>query len=460
MKKLKIHIALSALVVLVLCSPKSADAQFDMTMYNMKHIIQSNLSNPAYIQDYQYHFGVPGLSSVYGQIGTSGVKFNQIFSRRADDSLTIDFDKISSKVKSKNNINLRGGVQWLNGGMKWQDYYFTFSVSDYFDFNMFYSDDLVNLAIKGNAPYIGQNLNIEPTYLKASHYREYAFGAAWDFNSQWNFGAKMKMLFGKSNIHTKTLDASLYTADNSYYLTTETNMLINTSMPSSWFDGTGFKMNSDYLFYGGSFGLGFDLGATFKLDDKFSFAASVLDLGYMKFDRNFVNYSNSNVKWTFEGIDALELQDMTDNQISDRLTQIGDSLVRKFDIQESWKSYNIMMTAKIYLAASYKLSDVEKVGVVFRNEIINKIWRPAFTATYYRQILDELGVIGSYTVANRSYANFGVGAYYNIAPVQIYLVTDNIVGVFVPDAVKYANIHFGVNIFFPQKNSGNTLIDF
>jgi hypothetical protein len=463
MKKQKIKIILALVLAFSWLAPQAGFAQFDNTLYHLRPAVQSQLSNPAFIPDFQYHFGVPALSSVYGQLGTSGVKFNQIFERRSDDSMTFNFDKITSKVKNKNNISARFGIQWLNGGYKWKDYYFTLSISDYMDWNMFYADDIVNLAVNGNAPYIGQTLQADPTYLKYTHYREYAFGAAWDFDSQWNFGARVKMLFGKSNITTDRLNASLHTAENTYYITTENDIMINTSMPSSWFDGSeggGVKFNGDYLFYGGSFGLGLDLGATYKLDDQFSFSASVLDFGYMKFDRNYINYSSDNVKWTFEGIDPLQFDGMTDDQINDRIENIGDSLLKKFNIQESWNSYNIMMTAKIYLAATYKLSNIEKVGAVLRSEIINNTWRPAFTATYYRQIMDDLGVIGSYTIANRSFANFGVGAYYNYAPVQVYLVTDNIAGIFVPDMVKYATIHFGVNIFMPQKKSGNTLIDF
>lgn len=460
MKKRINYIVLFAFVLSIVAVPKNTLAQYDMTLYNLSPVIQTNLNNPAFIPDFQYHFGVPGLSSVYGQYGTSGVKFNQLFKSRADDSLVFDFDKILSKVKNSNAVCLRGGVQWLHGGMKWKDYYFSASISDYFDFNLFYSNDLVDLAINGNAPYIGQTIGLDPTFIKATHYREYAFGAAWDFDSQWNFGAKAKMYFGKSNITSKAMDASLYTADNTYYLTTETNILINTSMPASWTDGTGFKMNGDYLFYGGSFGLGVDLGATYKLDDQFSFSASVLDLGYMKFDRNFTNYSNDNVKWTFEGIDAFAFKDMDNQQVNDRLNEIVDSLLKKFDITESWHSYKTTMTAKIYLAGTFKLSEDEKVGAILRSEIINKKWRPSFTATYYRQIFDEFGVIGSLTIANRSYTNIGVGAYYNYAPVQIYFVTDNIPGLFVPETQKFATIHFGVNIFLSQGKTGNTLIDF
>jgi hypothetical protein len=435
-------------------------AQFDHTLYNMTPVFQSNLLNPAFIPDVQYHFGVPALSSVYAGFGTSGVKYSQAFTRRADDSLNIDFNGIVSHVKAKNAIIQRDAVQWLNGGMRWKDYYFSFSVSDIVDWNVLYSGDMVKLAVNGNAQFIGKTVSFAPSYLKATHYREYAFGAAWDFDSQWNFGAKVKMLFGKSNIHTKSLDASLHTEENNYYLTTETNIMINTSMPASWREGDGVNINSAYLFYGGSFGMSVDLGATYKLNDELAFSASVLDLGYIKFDRNFKNFSNNNVKWTFEGIDALEFDGMTDDEIDQRLKEIGDSLKKKFEIEETWHSYNIMMTAKVYLAGTYKLSDIETLGAVFRSEIINKTWRPSLSLSYYRQIFDNLGVIGSYTIINRGYFNIGAGVYYNYKPVQVYLVTDNLVGVFIPDAVHYANIHFGVNIYFPKGRSGNTLIDF
>lgn len=434
-------------------------SQFDQAIYNLRAVPQTNLANPAFIPAYQYHFGVPGLSSVYAQYSNSGIKFNQLFSRRADDSLDVNFSKMGDYFKNRNTIGFKFGAQWLNGGMKWKDFYFNFSLSDYVDATLMFSDDLGNFLAYGNGSSIGQKIDFAPSYLKATHYREYAFGAAWDFDSQWNFGAKIKMLFGKSNVHTKVLDASLFTAENTYNLTTESNILINSSLPHQWFDGEDYK-NSEYLFYGANFGMGFDFGATYKLDDIFSFSASVLDLGWMQFDRNYVNLQNSNVTWTFEGIDALQFQDMTNEQVNDKISSIGDSLLNKFALEKSWNRYNMAMTAKIYLAANYKLSNIENIGVVLRSEIINKVWRPAFTATYYRQILDDLGVIGAYTMADRSFTNIGVGAYYNYKFGQVYLVTENIIGLFVPDTQRHSNIHFGINIIFPDKKSGTTLIDF
>ncbi len=458
--KRKIQIIRTALLLSVVASWGTITAQFDHTIYNMRNVYQSNLLNPAFIPDAQYHFGVPALSSLYTELGTNGAKYNQIFTRGAGDSLYLDANSILKHVKNKNAITQRDAVQWLSGGMKWKEYYFTLSISDYVDWNMLYAGDLVKLALKGNSQFIGQTVNLNPTYLKATHYRQYSFGAAWDFNPQWNFGARVNMLFGKSNIQTKYLDASLYTADNDYFLTTQTNVEVNSSLPSSWTGGGGNAIDGNYLFYGGSFGLSIDLGATFRLNDEFSFSASVLDLGYIKFDRNFSNFTNHNVKWTFEGIDALEFRGMTQDQIDQRLKEIGDSLVNKFDVEQTWHSYNILTTGKVYLGGTYELSDIETIGAVFRSEIVNKVWRPSLSLTYYRQLLDNLGVIGSYTMVDRSFLTFGAGIYYNYAPVQVYLVTDNVVGVFVPDAVKYANIHFGVNIFLKGSPSGNTLIDF
>jgi len=203
--------------------------------------------------------------------------------------------------------------------MRWKDFYFTLSVSDYLDLNALYSDDLVNLLVHGNASQVGKNVNVAPSFLKMTHYRQYSMGAAWDFDSQWNFGARINVVMGKSNIYTKTLDASLYTAENTYFLTPETNMEINTSIPEGWVNGDGIKLTSDYLFYGGGFGLSLDLGATYELNDEFSFSASVLDLGYVEFDRNLKNYYTHNESFTFEGIDALQFEGMTDDQINERL---------------------------------------------------------------------------------------------------------------------------------------------
>jgi len=448
-----------ALMVLFTVASYRAEAQYDMMIYSLKTVPQTTLTNPAVMPNYKYHVGFPFLSSQYTGFGTSGVRYSDVFYTRADDSLAVDIPGIVSKLKEKNNFNYREVNQILNFGMRWKDWYFSGSVSEIVDVNMMYSKDVVQLIGQGNASKLGEAFDLGATALKAQHYREYALGAAYDYDDKWNFGLRAKFLFGKAAIDTKDLSGKLTTTEDYYYITTESNMTINMSLPQYKKDTTEDVTASEYLFSGWNFGMGFDAGATYKMDDQWTFSASVLDLGWINYSRWLKTYSNDNVVWTYKGIDANQFDGLDDQQTEDRLNEIKDSLVDMFQLQESEKSFNVMLTAKIFLGANYQLSDKESLGALLRTEIFNNVWRPSLTLSYFRQLNENFGVTGSYTIANRSYANFGLGVVVNAAPLQIYIATDNVVGLIVPDQVRYANLHFGINFIFPEDSGSKTMID-
>lgn len=433
-------------------------AQYDLGIYHMQLVPQTNLSNPAFMPDYQYHFGFPALSSVQGAIGTSGAKYNQMFETTANDSLAISPSTILKNVKDGNNINSRAIDQWLNFGMRWQKFYFSASISDITDVNAFYSKSLIEVAANGNADYVGESIDFSPLALKAIHYREYALGAAYDFNEQWNFGAKVKVLFGKSAVHTEKMDVSLLTTEDYYYINTKSNIIVNTSLPANKKDTTEDVSWGEYGFYGSNLGFGLDLGATFKMDDQWTFSASVLDLGYIQYDRWLKTYS-SEADVSYRGIDVNQFDGLDEAEQEQMWTDIQDSIVDLFNIEESVGKFKVPLTAKVYLAANYQLSTVDNVGALVRLEIFNGIVRPSFTASYYRQLNSNFGVTANYSILNRSYFNLGVGVVANFEPIQVYFVTDNLYGVFAPDDVRYTNFHFGINFIFPSHTVSRTMID-
>lgn len=441
-------------------------AQFDNTLYNINPVPQSNLLNPAFIPSYQMHWGIPGASSIFLGYGNSGIKFHELFIKDNDDSLVINFADVKDNVFNNNHVGIHASNQWLNYGMKWKDFYFSASVSDVIDINLDYSDEVMNLLAYGNAQYIGETVELGKTSLKAIHFREYALGAAWDFDSRWNFGARIKLYFGKANIDARDLQASLTTDENYYYLTASTNFNINTSIPQNWKNGSPMS-NGEYLFYNSNFGMGVDLGATFKLNDNISLSASILDLGWMQFDRYYYNYSSNDVSWTFEGFEAAQFGGLTTDNIVNNFEHIGDSLLGKFQVKTDYHRYTTTLNTRAYIGGSYKLSNKEKLGLVMRNEYISKKYRAAVTGSYYYQILDELGVVGSLSYSDRSISNLGLGAYYNLDKIKIknfpafqfYLATDNIFGVFLPDYFRMASFRFGINMYFPEQKAGRTLIE-
>lgn len=436
---------------LLLTSTKSM-AQFDFGVYHLSEVPQSNLYNPAFIPAAKIHFGIPALSSVYGGFGTSGATYDQFFYKQ-NDSLYIDPKSILEHSKSLNNLSSHSAVQWLNAGMCWNKFYFSASISDIIDINSFYTDKLVSLVANGNAEYVGQTIDLTPLELKALHYREYAIGAAYQLNDKLNIGLRAKILFGKSAVLTDKMDLSVTTTEDYYYLDVKSNFIINTSIP----EDSGIT-KGQYLFSPKNFGLGADFGATYKFDDKLTISASVLDLGYMNYNRWQKNYQ-SMTEFTYKGVDMNQFEGLDKAQQEARWDAIKDSLIGLFEVENHTRHFTTYLTAKVLLGAQYQYSDKDRFGVLLRTEIFKGKLRPSFTANYYRQLIPNLGLLASYSIYNRGYFNVGLGFVANFKPIQMYITTDNIIGVFVPNKVHYSNIHFGINYIIPSQKVQKTMIN-
>jgi hypothetical protein len=441
---------------LILLSIQELKAQYDRGLYHMTPVPQTNLSNPSFIPAYQYHFGFPSLSAVYGGFATSGAKYNQIFTLNDRDSMSLNTKSFLAGIGDNNNVHVSAANQWLNGGMRWKKFYFSLSIADIVELNLTYPKSLIELAANGNADFVGQTMSISP-YIKGLHYREYALGAAYELNDQWNVGLKAKILFGKSGVETEISNSKLTTTEDYYYLDVVSDFKVNTSVTQNLSDSVDLSF-SDYNFTAHNFGLGFDLGGTYKMDDKWTFSASVLDLGYVQFDRWMKSYS-SNTSFTYKGIDVNQFDGLSTTEQEQKWKDIEDSLIGLFDVKEESETFRMKLTAKVYLGASYHLTAVDHLGALVRMDMFNRSIVPTFTASYYRQLNSHFGVTANYTLANRSYFNLGLGVVANFKPIQVYLVTDNIYGMIAPDDMKYTNFHLGINFVFPTQQSSRTMID-
>ena len=451
------NIILTTLLGLMITLSIKTMAQYDLGFYGMRMVPQVSKLNPAFIPEYDFHFGMPALSSSYAGFGTSGPRYNQIFMVTPSDSLVLDPSGILNNVKSSNNINSISTEEWINVGMKVNNLYFSFSVSDITGVNAMYSDKLVQLGIKGNAAFVGETMNLSPIALKAMHYREFAIGTAWDLNDRLNIGLKTKLLFGKAVINTEQMNFELITTEDYYNLDITSQFHVNTSIPYNFEDSTSVSWN-EYMFYKSNFGLGFDLGATYKIDDLWTVSASVIDLGYVSFDRYLKNFK-SDTKFTYKGINAMPFYGLDDDEREIKMKEITDSLINLFQIEKSEAKFIVPLTAKIYLGTDYQYNEKVRIGALVRLEIFKGIIRPSFTASYYRQMSKHFGFSASYSMINRSYLNLGIGIVANLNPIQIYIATDNIIGVIAPETARFANIHIGINFVFKEDKIRHPMID-
>jgi hypothetical protein len=128
-------------------------------------------------------------------------------------------------------------------------------------------------------------------------------------------------------------------------------------------------------------------------------------------------------QYLFSGFDVNQLLD--DN--SGYLRQQLDSLETKFEMTETPSdSYTTSLPSRYYLAGRYELVRNLSVGTLFFGESFRERFSAGMTVSVNKDFGNWLSTSLTYTVSNRSYNNIGVGLSFNLSPVQLYILGDNL----------------------------------
>ena len=422
-------------------------AQQDLTLYNMPAIQQSMYANPSQMPQSKINIGLPVLSSIYLNLGNSGFKATDLIKSGPGDSNHLDVNNMLSKLGTNNNLNISAQIDLFSFGLRLGKNYFSFSVIEKADVYFTYPKNFLQWVWEGNGAFLGQNTSFN-FGLNALHYREYGVGYARELTDKLTIGGKLKYLYGMEDIWAENSDVTFNTASSDYGYTTSDNVDINTSGfgPGT----TGFHPNEiltpNYLLNRNNTGMAADIGATYKFNDKITFSASLIDLGYINWRSYTSNYTSSGA-FNFDGVDITKFTSGDTNS----LQNLEDSAKNAFHAGTSHQSYTTMLPAQVYLDANYKLSQRANAGLLLYGQFVNSILVPAAAASYNFKLSDWFSVSATYAYMNRDATNVGIG-FAITGPVQFYLVSDNVVGFFLPQSSKTVNVRMGINLCFGRKS--------
>ncbi len=428
-------------------------SQQNLTLYNMEVVPQRMYANPAFFPSYsKVNIGLPMLSSQYFNFSNSGFKYSDLVKHRSDDSLYIDYDNMLSKLKSNNYLTTAYQPDLLSFGFAIQKNYFSFNMTEKMNIRFRYPKGFMEFIGKGNGGMLGEQVNFN-FGIDAIHYREYGFGYSRKINDKLTIGGKFKYLYGMENIWTEKSDISLTTNPNDFAITAQANLKINTSIDTS-FGGNGFSAGK-YAFGKKNRGMGIDLGGVYKLNKKFTFSGSLIDLGFIKWKQDVTTYQSANpdAKFTFKGLDMNQLINTDSSKNPTKI--VTDSIIKIFKIDTIHTSYTTKLSSQLYLGANYNFTEKINTGVLFYGQFFDKKIHPALALSFNQRLGRWLNYSISYSMYNRSYNNFGLGLGLNLGPIQLYMVSDNVLGAIFPQNTKNIHLHFGVNLTFGRGKKAN-----
>ena len=429
----------SAIIICLIIIQFKGFSQDNLTQYNMRSLSENTFLNPGRMPETNVNINLPVLSSISFGYSNSGFAVSDLITKRAkDDSMEFNTANMLSKLDADNLMALTFNTQIFGLGIRVKQNYYSFNARFRNDVNLSYSKDIFNFLINGNSAFLGQKANLS-LKLNATSYIEYALGFTHiTKNEKLTYGGHLKILSGIANINSKRTNLGIYTDANNYAITATPDILINSSAVD-----TGSNKNNSIGLFGQNMGIGIDLGASYKIDDKISVSGSIVDLGFINWNSNVTNYQTKSTvsNFTFGGFNINKIG----SSIQPFMDTLTDSLKHTFDPVKTTNSYKTGIGSKIYLGANYTLAKGLDAGFLLFGKFVNDKLYSAFSLSLNEELSHILNVSASFSRVNKT-SNVGLGFSLNLLPLQIYLVSDNIFAITKVDEVRNTNFHFGINL--------------
>lgn len=432
----EVRIALS-IALLAFCI-SSGNTQ-DIGLFNLEGSIQRTYINPGLPVS-----GKLNIAALNFQIGvhTDGPSINDITSVNASGNRFVDISKFPDAFDDVQNIYLGEKFHTLDLSYSTGSLVLMAGHSFNTGGSLSYTGDLMNLLARGNAPFIGQTLEIGPAFHLIA-YNELYLGAQWNAGA-WTFGIRPKLLFGTAGAGTSGNSIRFTTDDEFYQLRFENNYSIRSSAlfrinTLDEIDISYPELSFENLFYN-NVGLALDAGVSFRLNDRTELSAAINDIGKINWDF-FPRLYTSKGSYSFEGVDLI-------NYISDS-TGIGikDSLINLFSFDESLMPFSTVLPSVFYLGGTHRLNDQWTLSALYRVDDFNFADRSALSLSAISRFrLLNAGI--NYTIRKNNFASLGISASLRLGPVMLYTATENILALFNPFDHKLANINFGAGLKF------------
>ena len=130
-----------------------------------------------------------------------------------------------------------------------------------------------------------------------------------------------------------------------------------------------------------------------------------------------------------------------------------DSIINSFKIDTLNLAYKTWLPAQVYLGGRYHIDAKQNFGLLLYSQFFDKALHPGMSLSYSAQVGRWFNGSVSYSIVNRSYMNVGVGLSFKAGPVQLYFITDNVLGPIFPQSTKNINVRFGWNFPIGKVNS-------
>lgn len=446
-------------------------AQNKQLLYNFTDIPQSLMINPGADVKYKWYAGVPFLSGISMNVGSTGFSAYDLFANDGVDFNT-KIRNIISSTTNRDKIILNEQMELLSGGFRIGDFdhkmYFSFGLYQEFDLLSYIPYDIAILAIDGNKDYLGKRFNLGDINFKADLSSVFHFGINKKIQDNLIVGARAKIyssIFNASSVDNAGYIYTNTSKDSFYEQIIYSNLQLNTSGVSQYDDtNKNSNIGADVkkgILLGGNLGLGLDLGLTYYPQSNVQFTASIIDLGSVKQSKNVENYSYKG----FYNYKGLVPHFNNENAAQANYQDFKNAIV----LDTLHTKYTTWRPTKFNASAQYSFEEERVVdgscncegtdpSIFYKSTLGAQLFTmttpksPLFALTtfYKRNFSKSFQMKATYTVDSFSFTNVGLGMSTKVGPVNFYVLADNVLSYSDLSKANSLSFQLGLNLIFKE----------
>ncbi len=446
-------------------------AQNKQLLYNFTDIPQSLMTNPGADVKYKWYVGVPFLSGISMNVGSSVFSAYDLFANDGVDFNT-KLRSVLSKTTHNDVLSLNQQLELFSGGFRigTEDNrsYLSFGLYQEFDFLSYVPQDIATLAIDGNKNYMGKRFNLADLSAKADLLSVFHIGIHKKIQDNLIVGARAKIyssIFNASSVDNAGYIYTNTSTDSYYEQIVYSNLQLNTSGFAQYNDtnntsNAGADVKKGMLL-GGNLGLGLDLGLTYYPQSNVQFTASVIDLGYISHTKEvesysykgFYNYKGLVPHFNNENAAQANYQDFKNAIVLDTLhTKYTTWRPTKFNAsaQYSFEEERVVDGSCNCEGTDPSIFYKSTVGAQLFAMTTPKSPLYAVTAFYKRNFSRSFQMKATYTADSFSFTNVGLGMSTKVGPVNFYVLADNLLSYADVSKANSLSFQLGLNVIFKE----------
>ena len=442
-------------------------AQFLRTSYFMEGSHYRQQLNPALTPGRGY-INFPGVGSLNASVNSSSLGYQDVLdiidnSEEGNYFMSSDF---IGRLDNINNLNVNLSTDILSAGWYKGKNFWSFNIGLRNDIgasipkSMFeFMRNMDGLDVNDWNRLANINEQVGKQSLEINSYAEVGVGFARNINDRLTVGGKVKALLGVGNLKLNINDITVKSNFNGYQgvdwdnLTPEQldNLKGNASIHVDATLENSSKMIElpqnengyiDEIEFGSfgfaGYGAAIDLGISYKLLDKLTLSASVLDLGFINWDKNNTSLSKATANQNYDLTNPSEAYDFVEKVSSGEI--LNYDMLQMTVNETAVESRKTNLTSTMVIGAEYELlGDWLAIGALYTARFAKPETLSELTFSANIRPKNNFNLAVSYSVLQAAGKTFGVAA--KLGP--LFVGTDYM---FLGKNTKNVNAYVGISI--------------